>query len=184
MKGILCILPIIYWNRWSPLARLGIRYSLWGGLLPTKPHRRSIQIGVWWLQQYESCNNSHLPLFSLKCLCVANARYDKQSPGFDFLTLTNYIGLSIFVSSHLLDRQFSLHQSSSLHGSIRRLIHHQWASSLWPPPVRGLDFVTPQPGLPEEKRPVPVFRTLLITPIEILKWTSFSVLNSFYLQTT
>ena len=33
MKGIL---PILYWNRWSPLARLGIRYSLWGGLLPKK----------------------------------------------------------------------------------------------------------------------------------------------------
>jgi len=117
MKGILCILPILYWNRWSPLARLGIRYNLWGGLLPTKSHRRSIQIGVWWLPQYESSNNSHLLLFSLKCLCVANARYDKQSPWFDFFTLTNDIGLSISLSSHLLDRKFSLNQSSSLHGS-------------------------------------------------------------------
>lgn len=50
-----------------------------------KPHRRSIQIGVWWLQQYESSNNSHLLLFSHKCLCVANARYDNNH--LDFLSL-------------------------------------------------------------------------------------------------
>lgn len=71
MKGILCILPILYWNRWSPLARLGIRYSLWGGLLPTKPHRRSILV-------CDDCKNMKAATILIFCFSMI-AIYHRKS---------------------------------------------------------------------------------------------------------
>lgn len=74
------------------------------------------------MQQYESSKNS---LLKLKYLCVANARYDNNHLYLNGLTLTNYIGLSISLSSHLLDRKFVLHQSPPwILAFIRRLLHH------------------------------------------------------------